>query len=140
MKVFADTGFFIAYYNHKDQFHHNAQQILKILKSQYQELEILLTDYVYDEALIALLKSHPKIGYKRAETFDRDVFIKRKVTFIFISESLFQSARTIFFRYNKDKIWSFTDCTSFALMKDYGLRDVLTFDSNFKEMGFRIVR
>lgn len=77
--------------------------------------------------------------YKRAYRYDADINIKHKVSLIFTTEIIFIQAREIFFRYNKDKKWSFTDCVSFALMKDLGIKEVLSFDHNFKEMGFRII-
>ena len=38
--------------------------------------------------------------------------------------------------YNVDKTWSFTDCTSFAVMKNMGLTEVFAFDHHFEQMGF----
>ncbi len=35
-----------------------------------------------------------------------------------------------------DKGWSLTDCISFIIMQDYGLRDALTGDHHFEQAGF----
>jgi len=37
---------------------------------------------------------------------------------------------------SQDKRWSFTDCTSFVLMQNLGIRKALTFDANFRQAGF----
>jgi predicted nucleic acid-binding protein len=39
---------------------------------------------------------------------------------------------------HQDKRWSFTDCVSFAVMWDLGIKDAFTFDHNFTQAGFRI--
>jgi len=36
-----------------------------------------------------------------------------------------------------DKSWSLTDCTSFVIMEDRGIRDALTGDRHFEQAGFR---
>ncbi len=41
----------------------------------------------------------------------------------------------LFTRYD-DKVLSFTDCTSFALLRERGLTEVFTFDSDFVKVGF----
>ena len=43
----------------------------------------------------------------------------------------------IFKKYG-DKELSFTDCTSFVLMKNLKLRKAFTFDEHFKQIGFEI--
>ena len=38
-----------------------------------------------------------------------------------------------------DKDWSMTDCISFEIMKDRGLREALTADHHFEQAGFNIL-
>ena len=137
MKVFCDTGFFVGYYNSADQCHSTAIQLLQTAKGV--NFDLVTSDYIYDETLTRLLTSDRKVGYLRAFRFDNDIRMEGKITFLHVSDTLLSQAREIFFRYNKDKRWSFTDCTSFALMKDNGINAALTFDQNFSEMGFKMV-
>ena len=37
----------------------------------------------------------------------------------------------------QDKRWSFTDCISFAVMKQMKIADALTGDHHFEQAGFR---
>ena len=45
----------------------------------------------------------------------------------------------IFRQYNVDKLWSFTDCTSYAVMKKSGITEAFAFDHHFEQMGFTLV-
>jgi predicted nucleic acid-binding protein len=47
------------------------------------------------------------------------------------------NARGLFFRY-RDKDFSFTDCTSFVVMQELKLREVLTTDRHFAQAGFTV--
>jgi predicted nucleic acid-binding protein len=38
-----------------------------------------------------------------------------------------------------DKNWSLTDCSSFVIMGEKGVREALTADSHFEQAGFRAV-
>lgn len=40
-------------------------------------------------------------------------------------------------RNRKDKAWSLTDCISFAVMEQRGIRDALTYDRHFEQAGLR---
>jgi hypothetical protein len=48
------------------------------------------------------------------------------------------TARSLFFR-NRDKDYSFTDCTSFVVMRELRLREALTTDRLFRQIGFHVV-
>ena len=54
-----------------------------------------------------------------------------------MNASLFDDAWTVFERFNKDKSWSFTDCTTYAVMKQMAIAEVFGFDHHFEQMGFR---
>ncbi len=56
---------------------------------------------------------------------------------IHITEQLEEEAWMIFERFNRDKMWSFTDCTSKAVMDLSQIDEVFTFDDHFEQMGFR---
>src|SRR5881396_4089497 len=49
-----------------------------------------------------------------------------------------EKARSWFFRW-KDKDFSFTDCTSFVVMRELGQRRALTTDHHFAQAGFEMV-
>ena len=49
-----------------------------------------------------------------------------------------EKARRIFFR-PRDKGYSFTDCTSLVVMQELKLRQALTTDEHFRQMGFQVL-
>lgn len=60
------------------------------------------------------------------------------VELVRVSESQERQAWTIFEQYD-DQDFSFSDCTSFAVMQDLKLSRVFTGDQHFATMGFVIV-
>ena len=49
-----------------------------------------------------------------------------------------ENARRVFFRH-RDKEYSFTDCTSLVVMQELKLRQALTTDEHFRQMGFHVL-
>jgi hypothetical protein len=49
-----------------------------------------------------------------------------------------EKARAVFFRH-RDKDYSFTDCTSFVVMRELRLREALTTDRHFRQAGFQVL-
>ena len=37
----------------------------------------------------------------------------------------------------EDKLWAMTDCASYNVMNEHGIREALTHDRNFEQMGFK---
>ena len=46
---------------------------------------------------------------------------------------------SIFCRY-KDKELSFTDCTSFAIMEKFGIKNAFAFDEDFDKMEYMVLK
>jgi predicted nucleic acid-binding protein len=52
-----------------------------------------------------------------------------------IGPDRFHGAATLFEKH-ADKEWSFTDCVSFVVMRELGIRDAFTTDHHFEQAGF----
>lgn len=79
------------------------------------------------------------IGYEKTIEYAKRLRIVRNkglLTVIQVTEEIEESAWLILERYNKDKLWSFTDCTSKAIMEALDINQVFSFDKNFEQMGF----
>ena len=58
------------------------------------------------------------------------------LTIIHLSEEVEKAAWEVFVRFNQDKTWSFTDCTTKVVMDNLGIQHVFAFDQHFEQMGF----
>lgn len=106
-------------------------------RDQWLEREGLLvtTDYIVDETLTLL---RMRLGLDAAETWWHTIAASRRVQRELINEERAERARDIFFRY-RHKDFSFTDCTSFAVMREMRLRQALTTDTHFRQAGFQML-
>ena len=93
---------------------------------------LLTTDYVVDETLTLL---RLRLGLPAAEAWWQQVEGSSRLRWESITVSRAEKARGLFFRYH-DQDFSFTDCTSFAVMRELRVREALTTDRHFAQMGF----
>jgi predicted nucleic acid-binding protein len=61
IKIFADTGAWIALADKDDQYHHIAKEVYASI--QRKKIPIVITDYIFDETVTWL---HYKIGHSVA--------------------------------------------------------------------------
>jgi predicted nucleic acid-binding protein len=94
---------------------------------------IVTTDYIVDETLTLI---RVRLGLRAARTWWEQVGMSRRVRFERIEPHRAEAALEVFFAYeNKD--FSLTDCTSFVVMKELKLKQALTTDNHFVQMGFQ---
>jgi len=96
---------------------------------------IVTTDYVLDET-ITLLRM--RRGAEPALRFARKVEGSRSVKVIWVDKSIFDYALEILAK-SGDERWSFTDCTSFAAMRQLRIGKAFTFDEHFKTAGLQLL-
>lgn len=131
--IFLDTSAFLALVNEKDENHAEAIQFLDEIKTgKIRIKKIITSDYIIDETLTRIRYS---VGHKEAVEWGTDIFTSRVIEKIDIGSEIFRSAWKMFCTYN-DKKFSFTDCTSFALMTKRGIDKVFSFDVDFERIGF----
>lgn len=123
-----DTSAWYATEVEDDVNHRSARQFLAQLASGRHGAPVT-TDYVLDETL-TLLRS--RRGLDAAVTFIEKIRGSNSVRVFWIDEGLFEKALSTF-RRSGHKSWSFTDCTSFALMDELSLSEAFAFDRHFQE-------
>jgi len=90
------------------------------------------TDFVLDETLTLI---RTRINLAAAEAWWNQVEGSARLAWERIDPDRMEKARRWFFRW-RDKAFSFTDCTSFVVMKERRLRIALTSDRHFRQAGF----
>lgn len=134
--IFADTGAWVALEDSRDSHHKAALKLKNMLAAA--KTRIITTNYVLDETYTLMLLN---IGYTKTVRFKRalDQLISRNVVVVLhITPDIEYDAWDIFERFNRDKSWSFTDCTSKVAMDRLSLNEVFGFDHHFAQMGFTI--
>jgi hypothetical protein len=92
-------------------------------------VKLVTSNFVLDETLTLLRMN---LGHQAAVQFGEQVRESKIVEVVHITEVLEERAWQIFVKYS-DKDYSFTDCTSFALMEERSLSDAFAFDKHFAQ-------
>jgi len=128
--LFVDTSGWCAVYDRSDQNHRQALAFWQKISATAGLL--YTTDYVLDETFTLL---RVRIGHHFAVKFGQYILDSKVVKIIPITEQRWYEAWQLFARF-KDQDFSFTDCTSFVVMKEFKLQGVIGFDHHFRQMGF----
>jgi predicted nucleic acid-binding protein len=129
-RIFVDTGAFVALEDADDEHHQAALQFQASLLPRLTRL--VTTNFVLDETYTWLRMN---IGHAKAVGFGRRVRNSKLLQIQLISDEIEQLAWDIFCRYD-DKEFSYTDCTSFAVMQLLSLDTAFAFDRHFRQFGF----
>ena len=131
MIYFVDTGAFYASNDPSDQHYAQARKIMEQVQRN-TTLKLVTSNFVIDET-ITLFRM--KLGHNAAVKFGRHLRESKVVKVFYVNERIEERAWNIFEKYS-DKDFSFTDCTSFAIMEFEKIRTVFTFDKHFSQYGF----
>ncbi len=96
---------------------------------------LVTTDYVIDETLTLI---RVRLTLAAAEAWWAQLEGSSRLRWEWIGIARAERARDVFFRH-RDKSYSFTDCTSFVVMKELKLKQALTTDRHFRQMGFEVL-
>jgi predicted nucleic acid-binding protein len=132
MRLFVDTGGWVGLFAEGDKYHLQASRAFR--RIQGQPVQLLTSDYVFDETLTHLQKFY---GRQTAIRCGRWILTSYFVEMARIDDEVWETAWEMFQAY-RDKEWSFTDCTSFVLMQQHHLWQVFAFDHHFEQAGFQL--
>jgi predicted nucleic acid-binding protein len=130
-RVFADTGYWIALLNPRDDLHEKASATSR----DYTSEQIVTTEMVLAE----FLNSFSEYGPRLRQAAARAVVSLRDASEIIIVPQTSQLFEKALQRYRDmaDKSWSLTDCASFLIMEEGQITSALTHDRHFAQAGFR---
>ena len=128
--VFVDTSGLHALIDKRDANHAAAAAVVG--KRIRTGCKLVVTDYVLDETVtLAKARGGAHVALRVLELLEQSVAIRIE----WIGAERF-TATKMFLRKYVDHDYSFTDCTSFVVMRELGLRQALTSDRHFREAGF----
>lgn len=125
--VFADTYYWLALINPRDQAHQEALTLSQALSEPLVTTAFVLTE----------------VGDAMRDPANRPTFVRLmdaiahdpQTTVVAAEQKWFDRGLDLFSA-RLDKKWPLTDCISFVVMKDMGLTDALTGDGDFVQAGF----
>ena len=131
--IFVDASAWDALADKADKNHAKALQFRDEIAG---ECNLVTSNYILDELYTLLLMNigfQPTVNYKEK----LDILIaEHLLNVIWIDQYLAKRGWDVFEQYNADKQWSFTDCTSYVVMKNFGITEIFAFDHHFEQMGF----
>jgi predicted nucleic acid-binding protein len=116
-----------------DENHESAIEFRERLRNSLTPFRSLYTsNYIIDETL-TLLKE--RCGVSVAVSFREDLEKSSVVRVLWLEPEVEREAWRIF-KTHREKGYSFTDCTSFALMDAQAVKNAFAYDGHFRQYGF----
>lgn len=129
-KVLVDTGAWYALIDRRDPDHVDARACLDAHHGR-----LVVSDYIVDETLTLL---RYRLGWEAATAFGKNLMSGYIAVLHDLTRKDKEEAWRIFCQY-RDKSFSFTDWTSFALMQRLKLTTAVAIDSDFKTYGLHCI-
>ena len=124
---FVDTGAWFAYVNGADPDHQRVRQILDQPRGR-----LVTSSYVFDETVTL---TQARLGHRRAVAVGRTLLDLAVVELLSVTPADERAAWSLFEK-RGDKSYSFTDCTSFVLMRREKIATAVALDEHFSQEGF----
>lgn len=132
-KIFIDTWGWIALFDSREERHNEVKLLYSRLRNE--QWQVVTTDYVLDELVTLLFR---KLSYEEA-LFPIEMLLesveKGYITLESVSREKFASAWSLRKIYSDKPDISFTDLTSFVVMKEKSISEVLTADKHFTKVN-----
>jgi uncharacterized protein len=130
-EFFLDAVYAIALSSVDDQFHQDALVLADHVEAA--KTRLVTTQAVVLEIGNALSKHRYRTS---AVKLVAAILADPNVEIVPLSDELFRRAFRLYSD-RSDKEWGLTDCISFVVMSDRGIREALTADEHFEQAGFR---
>lgn len=132
-RVFVDTSGWYSLIDRGDADHGPARSFVREWLANGGRL--VSSDYVLDESFtLARARSGTTAAVRLMDLVEGTAALDLE----WVGHERFARARALFRRY-ADQAFSFTDCTSFVVMRELELQGALTSDEHFRIAGFELV-
>jgi predicted nucleic acid-binding protein len=128
-KLFFDTSAIYSFINRADPNHQAVSNIIKSKKAR-----LVITSYIFNEVVTLV---NARLGHKTALAIGNILINAPEIEYISITKNDEAEAWKLFGR-RDDKKYSFTDCTSFVIMKRVKITAALALDEHFRQEGFEM--
>ena len=130
-EVFADTGYWIALLNERDNLHSKARE----LSTRFAGATIVTTEMVLTELLNHVSGGGSQVRHLAGETV-LQWMADPNVEVVPQTSIQFQVALERYLT-RLDQSWSVVDCASFIVMETRQIQEALAFDRHFEQAGFK---
>jgi predicted nucleic acid-binding protein len=131
--VFADTLYWYALANPRDQWHWRVSQARAVLG----QVHVVTTEEVLVEFLTAMSGGGPYLRQVGVAIVN-DIIADSSVVVVNQSHSSFENGLQLYAN-RPDKDYSLVDCISMWTMRDRRITEVLTNDNHFAQEGFNVL-
>lgn len=128
--VFADSNYWIALLHRQDDLHDRAKAA-----TAQGAVGLVTTDWVLVEVLNYFADKGTALRQMAARACD-SIRNSTNVEVLPALRNDLEAATTLYRQY-ADKEWSAVDCHSLGVMRARGLKEALTHDHHFEQMGFK---
>jgi predicted nucleic acid-binding protein len=128
--AFVDTSAWFAYANRHDPDHTPIRNALQTFQGR-----LITSNFIFDETVTLCLY---RLGHQVAATVGEVLLDPTVVDLIRLTPEDEQRAWTLFLA-RPDKTYSYTNCTSFVLMRHLKLQQAIALDTDFQREGFLLL-
>lgn len=130
IRLFFDTSAIYAYINRKDPYHSAVGQAVCDDKTR-----LVITNYIFDE-IVTLV--NVRLGHNQSVVVGNILMNAPEIECIHVNKADELAAWQLFCS-RSDKGYSFTDCTSFVIMRRMNITAAIALDEHFQQEGFEMV-
>lgn len=131
--IFIDTWGWLSFFDKKEHFHKEVKTCLE--KFTERSNHLITSDYILDETNTILFRRLNSASALKIQNEINKMIDKGYLELFWIDEIIFEKAMDHRRKYSDKPDISFTDFTSFVIMKSLNINNVLTYDRHFEIVG-----
>jgi uncharacterized protein len=129
-RLFVDTSAWFAHANREDPRHKDVVRVLEDFPGG-----LVTSSFVFDETITLCAY---RLGHRVAASVGEVLQDPDEIELLRVTAEDERAAWKLFLG-RPDKAYSFTDCTSFVMMRRLGITTAASLDDDFAQEGFRVV-